>query len=238
MPVSHAERVSRSVWRRGEIRVGVKLRDGQVETCAWCIFAREEEITLAVVAGTEDEVTGDVHHSGPRIELVFHGLLGELTIEKEGSGEDSVRALHLRVFDDVVELGGDGGQRGQIRFVFAGDTHGRDAEFADVGLVFEVVDAGRGDGDGVVLLDDILFPVVKGGDGDVAQHAVEGPDEGLGFGVIEVGLRGADEDVVQVLGEGLWIAGGIVEDLLEIGDLFVEVGGGDGEVVRDGGVGG
>src|SRR5580698_1019820 len=114
----------------GKIWVGVKLGDGEVESRAGSVFAGEEEITLTVVAGTEDEVTGDVDHAGPRVELVFHGLLGELTIEENGSGEDAVGALHLRVFDDVVELSGDGGQRGQILFVFAGDAHGRHAEFA------------------------------------------------------------------------------------------------------------
>ena len=80
-------------------------------------------------------MAGDVHHRVLAVQLVLHCLLGEITVEQDGSWQDTVRPLHVCVFDDLVQLARYRRQRRQTLLILARNAHRHRAQVADIRFV-------------------------------------------------------------------------------------------------------
>src|SRR5579884_373666 len=162
---------------------------GQGEVAA---VAKQQE-RVGFVAGPEGEVAGNMHDLVAVSQRRFHGGQREVCIQHDRSGQDARAAL---LSDDPAQLFGNGGERVKTG-IGARNSQAQRGPLR-VHVMFQAVEAGRGEEGVLEALDQVLLAVVEGGDRQIAQGAVQGPHQSLRLRARQVFLDRADENIIEL----------------------------------------
>ncbi len=115
----------------------------------------------------------------------------------------------------------------EVKTVLAGGEGSGEDAGGFRGLGGELGEGGGGDVVDAIGLDQPVLAVVEGGEGNIAEDAVGGVEDGLGFNGGEVGFKVFEQPGVEFLGDGFGVLAGVLEGGAEGLDRLLEFGSGN-----------